>query len=98
MTVLSTKADDLSRALAPAVREMLLDEVRRLALAERDAKADQVEQEINEACRAVARCADRLCAARFSGAAEGSAHRKLVHAAMELGKTLRKHGRMPGGE
>jgi len=77
---------------------MLLDEVRRQAAAERRVHAEEIEAEIMAASREVARAADRLAQARFAGAAEGNAHRALVKAAMALGQTMRKHGRMPKGE
>ncbi len=98
MTVHSFDPDPIARALAPAVREMMLDEVRRQAAAERRAHAEEIEAEIMAASRDVARAADRLAQARFSGAAEGNAHRALVKAAMALGQIMRKHGRMPKGE
>lgn len=98
MTAHSFDPDPIARALAPAVREMLLDEVRRHAAAERRAEADQIEAEIMQAGCEVARAADRLMQARFAGTAEGRAHRALVKAAMALGQTMRKHGRMPKGE
>ncbi len=98
MTAHSFDPDPIARALAPAVRDLLLDEVRRHVAAEAKAQAEEAEAEIESACIAVARATDRLVQARFSGAAEGRAHQALVKAAMTLGQTLRKHGRMPKGE
>jgi hypothetical protein len=98
MSAISTQADRLAKALTPLVREMLLEEVRRHARARREAAATDVDRQINAAARAVASAADQLTAARFSGAPEGAAHRRLVKAAEELGWVMRKHGRMPGGE
>jgi hypothetical protein len=95
MTDLSAKADPLARALAPLVRNMLLDEVRRHAAADRQHHADAIADEIMQASRKVAKAADRLAEARFSGAPERDAHRRVVKAAAELGGVMRKHGRMP---
>lgn len=97
MTALSCKIDPLARALAPLVRDMLLDEVRRHAEGERKAGIDQVEAEIMQACVAVARASDRLMTARFSGAPEAAAHRTLIKATANLSTVLRKYGRLPKG-
>lgn len=98
MTVHSFDPDPIAKAVLPAIRDLLLDEVRRHVAAEHKAQADAVDVEIDAACREVARAADRLAQARFAGAAEGNAHRALVKAAMALGQTMRRHGRMPKGE
>ena len=98
MTAFSNSVDPLAKALAPLVRELLLDEVRQHAAVARKAAQDEIDREINDATRAVARASDQLAAARFSGMPEAAAHRNLVKAAMALGKVMRKHGRMPKGE
>lgn len=98
MTALSDKADGLVRALTPLVRDILIEQVRELALAERKAKQFEIDQEIHAASAAVARAYDRLASARFSGAPEANAHRALVKAAEDLGRVMRKHGRMPEGQ
>lgn len=90
--------DPLVRALAPMMRQMMLDAACQQAADDRRDRAEAIDGEIMRACRAVAHAADRLAQARFSGAAEGRAHQTLVKAAMTLGQTLRKHGRMPKGE
>lgn len=97
MTALTAHAEPLAKALTPLVRDLLLEEVRRHAKAEREATANTVDLEIMEASRAVARAADRLSSARFSGAAEGNAHRNLVKASNALAAVMHKHGRMPKG-
>lgn len=98
MTVHSFDPDPIAKAVLPAIRDLLLDEVRRHVAAEHKARAEAVDVEIMNASRAVAQAADRLAQARFSGAGEGHARRDLVRAAMALGQTMRKHGRMPKGE
>ncbi|MCG8270337.1 hypothetical protein MIC97_02305 [Aquamicrobium sp. NLF2-7] len=98
MTAHSFDPDPIARALVPAVRDLLLDEVRRHVACERQAQADAVDADIMRACRAVARASDKLAQARFSGSPEAYARRDLVKAAAALGTTLRKHGRMPKGE
>ena len=52
---------------------------------------------IDEACAAVARAADSLAMAKFTGR-EIPARRDLEKAADALGRAMRKHGRMPKGE
>lgn len=86
----------LARKLAPVVREMLLAEIERLAAAKVDKppKADKADADIMEACRLVARAVDRLEQAKY-GLGEVSARRALEKAAHDLGRAMRKHGRMP---
>lgn len=97
MTAHVPDIDRQAKALLPIVRELLLDEVRRQAAVERKAAADQVDAEIMRATVAVAQASDRLVAARYSGAPEGDAHRKLIKATAALSAVMRKHGRMPRG-
>lgn len=98
MTAHSFDPDPIARALVPAVRDLLLDEVRRHVANKHKAQISAVEADIMRACCAVARASDKLAQARFSGSPEAYAHRDLVKAATALGNTLRKHGRMPKGE
>ena len=97
MTALTAQADPLAKALTPIVREMLLAEVERLAAEQAKAKPTRAEMAIDEACAAVARAADRLAMAKFTGR-EIPARRDLEKAADALGRAMRKHGRMPKGE
>lgn len=97
MTALSGKIDGLTRALTPLVRELLLEEIRQHAAAERKAEQDEIDREINEASRAVAHAYDQFVSARFSGAPERAAHGRLVKSAANLGEVMRRHGRMPKG-
>jgi hypothetical protein len=98
MTVpLDNRVDPLAKKLAPVVREMLLAEIARLVAAEppaKPAKAGRAEADIMEACRVVARAADRLEQAKY-GIGEVAARRELERAAHILGRAMRKHGRMP---
>jgi len=98
MTALDNRVDPLAKKLAPVVREMLLAEIARLVAADpptaRPAKAGRAETDIMEACRLVARAADRLEQAKY-GIGEVAARRELEKAARTLGRAMRKHGRMP---
>jgi hypothetical protein len=97
VTAVTAQADPLAKALAPIVREMLLAEVERLAAARAKSKPTRAEMDIDDACTAVARAADRLAMAKFTGR-EIPARRELEKAADALGRAMRKHGRMPKGE
>ncbi len=99
MTVpIDNRADPLAKKLAPVVREMFLAEVARLVASEppqpKPDKARKAEADIMEACRLVARAADRLEQAKF-GPGEVTARRELEKAAHNLGRAMRKYGRMP---
>lgn len=95
---LDNRVDPLAKKLAPVVREMLLTEVARLIASEppqtKAAKANKAEAEIMEACRLVARAVDRLEQAKYA-VGEVAARRELEKAAHNLGRAMRKHGRMP---
>lgn len=95
---IDSRVDPLARKLAPVVREMLLAEVERLIAAEppqaKPSKADKADADIMEACRLVARAVDRLSQAKY-GLGEVTARRELEKAAFNLGRAMRKHGRMP---
>lgn len=97
MTMHVPDVDPLAKPLLAELREMMREAVCRQAAAERKAAADKVDVEINAATIAVARASDRLVEARFSGAPEGDAHRKLIKATAALSAVMRKHGRMPKG-
>jgi hypothetical protein len=87
----------LARRLAPVVREMLMAEVERVAAAIPAAKpksTGKADDEIMEACRQVANAVDQLLHEKF-GVGEIAARRRLERTATILGKTLRRHGRMP---
>ncbi|RWE75265.1 hypothetical protein [Mesorhizobium sp.] len=86
----------LARKLAPVVREMLLAEVERLAAAKVAArpKVSTADETIMEACRLVARTVDRLEDAKYTKR-EIAARRDLEKAALDLGRAMRKFGRMP---
>lgn len=88
----------IARKLAPVVREMLMQEVRRRAASAAPPTAAEIEADILAACREVARASDRLAQAEFSGAAEIPARQALVKACDLLSRTMRRHGRMPRGE
>lgn len=90
--------DVLAKTLAPMVREMLLDEVRKVAAAREDAPPNKADADIMAACLAVARASDALAQARFAGAPEISARMAIVRASDALARIMRKHGRMPRGE
>ncbi len=96
MSALGKQVDPLARALAPMVREMLMLEVARVAakLPAKPKVISKADDEIMEACRQVANAVDKLAQAKF-GVGEISARRSLERAATVLGKTMRKHGRMP---
>ena len=96
MTALGQKVDPLARALAPVVREMLLAEVERIAaeMPQDKPKRDRADADIMEACRLVAKTVDRLADAKY-GPGEIKARRELEKAALNLGRAMRKHGRMP---
>jgi len=94
-TAFSAQTDDLSRRLAPLVRDMLLAEVERHA-AER-AQPSKADIDILECCRGGALAADGHAAVKFT-AAEIPARRRLERAATALGMAMRRHGRMPKGE
>ncbi len=87
------------RKVATVIRN-LAAEIDRLeaviALRSADAmRATKAEAEIFEACGRVARAADRLAQARFSGTPEREAGRALESAARELARVMKRHGRMP---
>lgn len=90
--------DALAKTLAPMVREMLLDQVRKVAAAREDAVPNKADADIMAACLAVARASDALAQARFSGGREIPARLALIRACDVLSRTMRKHGRMPRGE
>lgn len=97
MSALGKQVDPLARALAPVVREMLMAEVERVAAKLPVAKpriTSKADDEIMEACRHVANAVDRLLQDKFA-VGEIAARRRLERTATVLGKTLRKHGRMP---
>lgn len=96
MSAIGQKVDPLARALAPVVREMLMAEVERIAASMPQAKpkASFAEDNVMEACRLVAEAADRLAQAKF-GIGEIAARKSLERAANNLGRTMRKYGRMP---
>lgn len=89
---------DLARKLAPVVREMLMQEVRRHAAAKAEPTIAEIDAEILAACREVANASDRLSQAAFSGAAEIPARQALIKACDMLSRTMRRHGRMPRGQ
>jgi hypothetical protein len=97
MTAISRTADPLAKALAPIVREMLLAEVERLAAMRAATKPSRADVEIEEACAAVARAADRHAGAKFTRD-EIPARLALEKAATRLGRVMHRHGRMPRGE
>lgn len=92
----SAQADKVAKALAPAVREMLLEEIERVAAERMQQKPKKADAAIMEACAAVARAADKLASAKYT-AREIHARRELEAAADALGRVMRKYGRMPGG-
>lgn len=98
MTMRIPDVDPLAKSLAAELRPMMLDAVCREAAAARLADIDRAEAEILQASVAVARASDKLMSARFSGAPEADAHRKLIKATAHLSTIMRKHGRMPKGE
>lgn len=95
MTVRVPDVEPLAKPLIAEMRAMMREAVCRAAAEVRRAQADHVDAEIMRATVAVARASDRLVAARFSGAPEGDAHRKLIKATAALSAVMRKHDRMP---
>lgn len=91
------KSDPLAKAIAPVMHEMLLKEVERIAAVQLAQKPNRAEVEIMAACRDVARAVDDLLSAKFTNR-EIPARRHLEKVAHDLGRAMRKHGRMPKGE
>lgn len=97
MTAVSKHVEPLAKALAPAVHNMLLEEVERIAAEMATQKPNRADTEIMDACRDVARAVDALMSVKFTRQ-EITARRHLEKTAHLLGRAMRKHGRMPRGE
>lgn len=91
------KSEPLAKAIAPVMHDMLVKEIERIAAAQVAEKPNRAEVEIMAACRDVARAVDTLLSAKFTNR-EIPARRHLEKVAHDLGRAMRKHGRMPKGE
>ncbi|WP_353641339.1 hypothetical protein [Mesorhizobium sp. WSM2239] len=82
--------------LAERLDHLVAEEARLMqARAAHIAKAERADSDIMDACRAVGEASDAIAQAKFAGASELTARRKLERAAAQLAKVMRKHGRGP---
>jgi len=86
--------------IAERIDHLVAEEARMMqARAEHVAKAARADAEIMRACKAVGEASDAIAQAKFAGAPELPARRRLERAAAHLASVMRKHGRagMTGG-
>ncbi|NGO50454.1 hypothetical protein [Allomesorhizobium camelthorni] len=82
--------------LAERLDHLVVEEARLIqARADHVAKAERADSEIMAACQAVGEASDAIAQAKFAGAPELPARRRLERAAALLAKVMRKHGRGP---